>query len=104
MLEEIMLIVHFGPASATRNQVQSWQASLDWARKYHAYNGRLAFSGMLSSTTAWRAKRQEGIQAVIKIAQVMRREGQNRAVHWLMLFGIALLPLGAVDTWRRHRS
>jgi glycosyltransferase involved in cell wall biosynthesis len=103
MAEEIMLIVHFSPPTATRNQVQNWRASLAWARKYHTYMSDTAFSDMLSSTTAWRAKRQEGIRAVVEVARVMRREGKNRAVHWLTVLGIALVPLGMVDSWRRNR-
>ena len=102
MAEETILIQYVG-APTQRNQVQSWRASLDWARKYHAYMTDVAFSGLLSTTTAWRAKRQEGRRAVLEVAQVMLHEGQNRAVHWLMLIGILLLPLGMVDRWRRHR-
>jgi glycosyltransferase involved in cell wall biosynthesis len=102
MAEEAMFIYHLQPAS--RNQTQGWKASLDWARKYRAYMSGKAFSGLLSSTTAWRAKRQDGSRALLEIAGAMAREGNSRTVHWLMLGGIAILPLGAMDAWRSHRQ
>ena len=102
MVEDVVLIQHVHDDVA-RNQVQTWRASLAWARKYHAYMTDVAFSGLLSSTTAWRAKRQQGIGALYEVARAMRREGRTRAVHWLMVLGIGLLPLGSIDTWRRNR-
>src|SRR5271166_1039470 len=57
MAEKAMFIYHLQPGS--RNHTQGWQASLDWARKYRAYMSGKAFSGLLASTTAWRAKRQD---------------------------------------------
>jgi glycosyltransferase involved in cell wall biosynthesis len=103
MVEDVVLIQHVH-AGVARNQVQNWRASLEWARKYHAYMTDVAFAGLLSTTTAWRAKRQQGLRAVYEVAQVMRREGRTRAVHWLTVVGIGLLPLGSiVDIWRRNR-
>jgi glycosyltransferase involved in cell wall biosynthesis len=101
MAEEAMFIYHLQPAS--RNHTQGWKASLNWARKYRAYISGTAFSGLLSSTTAWRAKRQEGSRALLELARAMLKEGNARAVHWLMLGGIAILPLGAIDGWRSRR-
>jgi glycosyltransferase involved in cell wall biosynthesis len=103
MDEEALFIQHID-AVVTRNHGQSWQDSLAWARKYHPYMSDVAFSGLLSSTTAWRAKQQEGIRAVREVGRAMRREGRSRLVHWLMLMGIAMLPLDTIDTWRRHRQ
>jgi glycosyltransferase involved in cell wall biosynthesis len=102
MAHEAMFIYHLQPAS--RNHTQGWKASLNWARKYRAYMSGRAFSGLLSSTTAWRAKRQEGSRAVLEIAAAMASEGNSRAVHWLMLAGIVVLPLGAIDEWRSRRE
>ena len=101
MAEEAMFVYHLQPAS--RNHTQGWKASLDWARKYRAFMSGKAFSGLLSSTTAWRAKRQNGSRALLEIASAMIKEGNSRAVHWLMLAGIAILPLGAMDDWRSRR-
>jgi glycosyltransferase involved in cell wall biosynthesis len=102
MAEEALFIQHVDAATG-RNQTQSWRESLAWARKYRAYMTGVAFAGLLSSTTAWRAKRQDGIRALLEVALAMKREGHTRAVHWLTLTSIALLPLSRLDKWRRNR-
>lgn len=102
MAEQAMFIYHLQPTS--RNQTQTWQESLAWARKYRTHMSGKAFSGILSSTTAWRAKRQAGSRALLAIAKAMVMEGKSRAVHWLMLGGIAILPSDAIDKWRTNRQ
>jgi hypothetical protein len=102
MAEQAMFIYHLQPSS--RNHTQSWEASLAWARKYRPYMSATAFSALLSSTTAWRAKRQEGYGALIEVGRAMAREGKCRAMHWLTLGGITVLPLSLVDSWRRRRQ
>jgi hypothetical protein len=102
MAEQAMFIQHIDAAVA-RNQAQDWRASLAWARKYRPYMTQKAFSGLLSSTTAWRAKRQGGFQALRQVANAMACEGPADAKQWLMLGGIALLPLGAVNNLRLRR-
>jgi hypothetical protein len=101
MSEEVLFIHHL--MVGTRAQSQSWQASLAFARAYRPYMSGRAFSGLLSSTTAWRAKRQDGFRAILTIGRAMSHEGASRLAHWLSLAGIALLPLEPLDRWRRRR-
>jgi glycosyltransferase involved in cell wall biosynthesis len=103
MIEDVGFVYYL--AAATRNQTPDWRHSLAFARRYKALNcmsGR-AFAGLLSTTTAWRAKRRDGLGALAEIARIMRTEGEPRIAHWISLCGIALLPLDTVDKWRRHR-
>lgn len=102
MAEEPLFIYHLQPA--TRNHTQSWRASLSFARKYSRYMTPCAFSGLLSTTTAWRAKRQGGSRALIEIGRAMAQEGDCRLVHWMTLAGITLLPLWFINGWRRRRA
>ncbi len=101
MSEQVMFIYHLDVAA--RAQTQSWQASLAFARAHRRYMSGRAFSGLLSTTTAWRAKRQDGFRAVLAIGRAMNLEGAPRLVHWLSLAGIAMLPLAQLDKWRRRR-
>jgi Glycosyl transferase family 2 len=102
MVEEPLFVYHLY-SQYTRNHSQGRKASLAWARNYRAYLGGKAFAGLISSTTAWRAKREGGSRALVTLAAALAAEGKSRPVHWVMLCGIALLPLGAIDRWRRRR-
>lgn len=102
MMPEPMFIYHMRPS--TRNSTQSWRASVDFARKYRNLMSRAAFNGLLSSTTAWRAKRQDGLAAVLEIAWVMATEGRCRNLaQWLSVISIALVPLNSLDIYRARR-
>ena len=102
MAEDALCIENFD-ATIRRNHTQSWEASLNWARKHHSLMSRVAFASLLSSTTAWRAKQQQGVKSLWKIARIMYTDGQPRLSHWLMLLAITILPLGTMDRWRRNR-
>lgn len=101
MAEEVLFTHHLNVD--TRAQTQSWRASLTFARDHRRYMSGRAFAGLLSTTTAWRAKRQAGLSALGEIAWAMYQDGSARAMHWLTLAGIVMLPLGAMDKWRRRR-
>jgi glycosyltransferase involved in cell wall biosynthesis len=101
MAEQAMFIYYLQPG--TRNNTQPWTASLEWARKYRSYMSGKAFSGLLSTTTAWKAKQQAGFYALREVAAAMHSEGNAKFGHWMTLAGIAMLPLGAIDKWRAHR-
>ena len=101
MCPEPMFIYHVNPESASRNKIIDWHLSLEWARRYRMHMTGAAFSGLLASTTVWRAKRQAGYPAFVEIAKVMKQEGNPRLMHWFMLGGVALLPQNFADKLRR---
>ena len=102
MCEDAMFIYHLDPNAMSQNKQQSWQASLEWARRYRTFLSGAAFAGLLATTTAWRAKRKGEWRAFMEIAQAIHREGDASALHWLMLTGITLLPPDMAENLRRR--
>jgi glycosyltransferase involved in cell wall biosynthesis len=96
---EPMFIYHLAPQS--RNKIINWRLSLEWAKRYRPYMSGKAYSGLLASTTAWRAKRQGGYRAFAEIAHAMRQQGTPRVIHWVMIGSVALLPITLADNLRR---
>ncbi len=99
MDEQAMFIYNIddGPS---RNRLMNWHDSLEWGQKYRAYLSGRAFAGLLSSTTAWRAKQHGGWRAFFEIASVMHREGQATLLHWLTLIGVMLFPMKIAEKLR----
>jgi glycosyltransferase involved in cell wall biosynthesis len=104
MIEEIGLIYIL--SSNSRNQTGDWRNSVLLARRYKAKNCMTprAFAGLLSTSTAWRAKRKDGLSAIVELANIIRKEGKPTAVHWASLGIVALAPLNVVDRIRRNRK
>jgi glycosyltransferase involved in cell wall biosynthesis len=101
MCPEPMFIYHINLESVSRHQTMDWHLSMEWGRRYRTHMTGAAFSGLLASTTVWRAKRQGGYPAFVEIAKVMKREGNPRLMHWFMLGSVALLPHNFADKLRR---
>ncbi len=101
MCPEPMFIYHLDPNANSQNKLTSWRSSLQWARKYRSCMSGVAFAGLLSSTTAWRAKRQADYKAFREIALVMRREGDAKLKHWFILLSVFVLPADFAERLRR---
>jgi hypothetical protein len=103
MVPDVGYVYHL--ALSSRNQRNDWRNSVEMARtfKARACVTPRAFAGLLSTTTAWRAKRQEGLRGILELTRIMYREGQPRATHWISLGLIALAPLNAVEALRLRR-
>jgi glycosyltransferase involved in cell wall biosynthesis len=85
----------------SRNTLMNWHKSLEWGLTYRNYMSGRAFAGLLSSTTAWRAKRQDGVRAFPEIARTMREEGRPSVMHWLTLIAVMVFPLAFAEKLRQ---
>jgi glycosyltransferase involved in cell wall biosynthesis len=101
MCEKAMLVYNLNH-ELSRNQVIDWHKSLDWGRRYRGLISARAFAGLVSSTTAWRAKRQAGMHALQELAHAMGGEGQPTMMHWLTLVAVMLLPQAITERIRRR--
>jgi glycosyltransferase involved in cell wall biosynthesis len=98
---EPLYVYHLDPGAVSRNKGADWRQSLDWMRRYHTCISRVAFSALLAGAISRRAKRQDGLSAVLEIAKTMHREGKPRLLHWMMIAGVAVLPIGVAEQLRR---
>jgi glycosyltransferase involved in cell wall biosynthesis len=101
MCDEPMFVYNLD-TTPSRNILMDWHKSLEWGRQYRQYMSGKAFAGLLSTTTAWRAKRQHGLRAVPEIVRAMRREGNAGLNHWLMFIGVMLFPAGFAERLRQR--
>jgi glycosyltransferase involved in cell wall biosynthesis len=101
MCEDPLFIYNMNPIPS-RNNMMNWRKSLEWGRSYRGYISDRAFAGLLSSTTAWRAKRQDGPAAFVEIARAMWNEGRASAMHWLMLGAVMMFPLTVSERLRQR--
>ena len=103
MIDTVGMVYFVSPTS--RNQTGDWRNSVLLARRYKAKGCMTprAFAGLLSATTAWRAKRKDGLAGIFELAKIIRREGSPTLTHWASLGIVALAPLGMVDSIRRNR-
>jgi len=101
MCPEPLFIYHQAPVS--RNTAMNWHLCLEWVNRYHEHMSGRAMASLLASTIAWRAKRQGGYRAFRVIARTMMRKSRPQLLHWLMLGGIALLPVNVAERLRHLR-
>lgn len=102
MCEEALFMYHLDPSAPSLSKRLNWRASLEWGRRYRSHMTGSAFAGLLSTTTAWRAKRHGDWRSFFLIARAMRSEGQAKCRHWLMLASVMLLPADFAEKLRRR--
>jgi hypothetical protein len=73
----------------------------EWLKRFRRHMSGAAMAGLLASGVARRAKRQDRYRALMEIARMMRREGEPRSKHWLILTSIAVMPINLIDLLRR---
>jgi glycosyltransferase involved in cell wall biosynthesis len=94
MCEEALSYYHLQMDVPSRAKQMDWKFSYHWAITYRHLLSPRAFSALLATKVAMKAKQQKEFGGLVTVARALLAGKQVRPSHWIQFAGIALAPTG----------
>jgi glycosyltransferase involved in cell wall biosynthesis len=100
MCKEALSFYHLNLNAASRSKRANWKVTFDWAVTYRRLLSPRAFTAILATKAAVKAKRQGEPRALAKIALALLLQGKTRPAHWIHFLAITMAPIGVTSRLR----